>query len=138
MGASDTVILVLTHGVLAQTLVETASLIVGKLENVFYINFPKEKDISFIDTKLKKFINENKDKNILIFIDIFGGSCLNVCCKYLQYKNIKVFSGINLPILLEAIMDKNYLSFSELIKKLKEKVSEAVIFVNEKVDKYNK
>lgn len=138
MGDTNTVILILTHGNLAQSLVETASLIIGKLKDVFYINFPEEKDLYFIDNQLKKFVNKNKDKNILIFIDIFGGSCLNVCCKYLQHKNIKIFSGINLPILLEAIMNKDYLFFPELINKIEEKIYEAVIFVNKRIDKCRK
>ena len=136
MKANKTIILIISHGFLAQALVETVELIVGKLSDVFYINFPKEKNLSYLEKNLGEFVTRHKKNNIIIFIDICGGSCLNVCYKYLNRKNIRIFSGINLPILLETVTNKDYLSFSELINKIKEKISSAMIDINEKADGY--
>ncbi|MBN1898359.1 MAG: hypothetical protein JW827_06250 [Spirochaetes bacterium] len=134
MGKKKTIVILLTHGNLAQSLIETAKMIMGEMNDIVSINFPKEMNVLKLENRLDKLINKNKGNNIIIFIDMFGGSCLNVCCKYLSDSRIRIFSGINLPILLETMTTKDYLPFPQLIDKIKKKLSSAMLDVNEKTN----
>ena len=59
---------------------------------------------------MKKKIAELKAKSddILILADLFGGSPFNrALCESCEDKKIKVIAGVNLPMIIEAIMNKS-------------------------------
>jgi mannose/fructose/sorbose-specific phosphotransferase system IIA component len=129
-------ILILSHGKLAQALTETAELIIGKNNDLHFINLTKEKSYESFKSEVENFVNNNIKFNIIIFLDMIGGTCYNVCCEiFKNKKNIKIFSGVNLPVLLETVMNKDYISFPELIMNIKKIGSESIVFVNERLDK---
>ncbi len=133
MESGKTVVLIVTHGKLAQALANTMELIVGKIDDIFYINFPKKEHINYLETEFDNFVKAHSNDNIIIFVDVIGGSCFNVASRYLKNDNVRIFCGVNLPILLETAIDKNHLAFNDLITKIDEKLNSFIIDVNNSV-----
>lgn len=127
-------LLIITHGKLAEELLNSAKLIIGNFENVFFINFLKNMPVEELAEKIKDFVSEHNDGKILIFTDLFGGSCLNACSNFVNFPDVHILAGINLPILLETIILKNSVDFQTLINILKSKISQFIVDVDEKLN----
>jgi len=129
----DIIILILSHGRLAEELYNTAKMLIGNVENIYFFNLLKNMSFKCLETKVKKFVREKYNSDILIFTDLFGGSCLNICSKIIKQKNIRVFSGINLGILLEAIFLRNSCDLNRLAETLDRKKNDTIVYVSKKV-----
>lgn len=92
-------ILVLSHGQLAKALIETLSLFIEN-DNFYYICF--EGDLDMFREQLIAY----KDDDVVVCCDILGGTPYNEAMKVFE-SNVEIFSGINLPLLLELKFCKN-------------------------------
>ncbi len=129
----DIIILLLSHGKLAQEMYRTVKLIAGDVKDLYYFNFLKGMAFEELCKKVKDFVKEKKALDILIFTDLFGGSCFNVCSEVIKQKNVKVFSGVNLGLLLEAIFLRNSLDLEGLADTLYKKKDNTIVYVNKKI-----
>ncbi len=116
----NTAIIICTHGKLATEFLNTAELIIGKQKNIKTINFFTGENIDDILKKYEIAIKNLNIKNGLIFlVDIWGGSPFNAANKILNEKNITcdIISGINIPMILEILMEREENdNFEKLIK----------------------
>lgn len=98
-------ILVVTHGNLASTLIETLDFIMGKEQDrVLPISIDIKEDPDNLRKKIKQGISKvSQDKGVLIFTDMFGGTPSNLAYSFLDEGKIEVISGVNLPLLLKAV-----------------------------------
>lgn len=98
-------ILVVTHGNLASTLIETLDFIMGKEQDrVLPISIDIKEDPDNLRKKIKQgIVNVSSDKGVLIFTDMFGGTPSNLAYSFLDEGKIEVISGVNLPLLLKAV-----------------------------------
>ncbi len=102
-------IIICMHGSLAIEMLKTIELIIGKQLNIFAIKFLTGENTDNLIYKYEKCIKKNKIKNLIFFVDIWGGSPFNAANKILNINNkIKgeIISGTNIPMLLEIIMCK--------------------------------
>ena len=88
-------ILITSHGGMAQGMVQSVKMLVGEQENLDYVTFDEEMGQDDV----------SEDNQYLILCDIKGGSPFNVVSRY-SFKNddVAVIYGMNLPILIEAIV----------------------------------
>jgi PTS system mannose-specific IIA component len=111
-------IIVVSHGRLAEELVNSAAMIVGEIKDVESLClFPDDSADSFRQ-KLDKLVNGLKDQEVLFLVDLHSGTPGNLAAGYLQNTNIECVTGVNLPMLLEAVFLRERVSASELAKKL--------------------
>ena len=110
-------ILLLSHAELCKEMYETMVLIMGKQDSVKYITLPYGANMTEYENKVKKEIIDFED-DVLILVDLFGGSPFMIVSKLLQDKNInckvEVITGLNLPMLLETVSKINDSSLKEL------------------------
>ncbi|MDF9824749.1 mannose/fructose/sorbose-specific phosphotransferase system IIA component [Breznakia sp. PF5-3] len=113
-------ILITTHGELAKGIVNSAKMIIGKFENVEYLVFDETMGISIYEEKLAQILmNVDEERQWLIFTDILGGTPFNTVSKFsFNNDNIAVFYGINLPLLMEAILTKEGKKVQEMAQSL--------------------
>lgn len=109
-------ILVVTHGKLAEGLVDSAKMLIGNPENVDFISFTREMGQDQLDDvvgeKLSKF---GEGEQVLFLCDLLGGTPFKVCSKYsFKKENMSVFYGVNLPILIETIVAREGKTLEEL------------------------
>ena len=126
-------ILVMSHGEFAEGICKSAEMIIGEQENLKTVIFNPGESLDTLVEKLKKAINEfDNDFSHLLLVDIFGGSPSNATALLLaeNYK-INAVSGVNLPMLLEALTERENTEADVLVKQLKAVGNEGIIDIVE-------
>jgi len=106
---------ILTHGDLADSLINTVDMIMGEHNNLYSIPFYLNESLENFESRFKEFIKSNEEDEIVIFTDLFGGSCLTTARKYLKKKNVHVITNVNLSELIYFLSMKDKLSIKQLI-----------------------
>lgn len=132
-------ILLVSHYTFAQSLKETVELIIGERKNLGAVSISKDDKIDFFSAKLKDAVNSlDKGDGVLILADMFGGSPSNVALSlYSQNEKVKIITGVNLPIVIEALMHSNK-NLDELVKIIMEKKEKTIVDVKEIFNKGKK
>jgi PTS system mannose-specific IIA component len=95
-------LLVLTHGRLAEELVQATTKILGPVEGLEAVSIGWDDDVNDARTRLEKAINRIKgDGGVLILTDMFGGTPTNMALSLLESGTIEVVTGVNLPMLIK-------------------------------------
>lgn len=103
-------IIVGTHGDLAKGFKDTMTMIIGEQEDVYFLNFKPSESVEEFEKKVNVIYHSIEDtKQILFMVDILGGTPCNVVNKLkLKYgKRIEIVTGLNLPMLMSAVLLKN-------------------------------
>lgn len=126
-------IILVTHGQLAQEMLETASLIIGKPSDEGFATFAvtTASSVEKESTKLKTVL-ETCPQGAIILTDIFGGSATNISLMASKdLPNCHVITGLNLSMLLTAINSRKKLNAKELAEKIESDGKRAVINATE-------
>lgn len=92
-------IIVATHHELAKGLKSTFNYIAPDIIEIIEISAYLD-NIS-VENQVREALQQfNKDQQVLVFTDLLGGSVNQEFVKYLSEYNIKLISGVNLPLLL--------------------------------------
>lgn len=101
-------IILTSHGLFAQEALNTAGLIIGDIaDRVDVISVTPEKTCDMCLAELQNLYEGYADKEagVLILTDIYGGTPANISsCLAITKPNIKVYSGFNLPVLMELLI----------------------------------
>lgn len=113
-------IVIVTHSRLGEALIEAAEFIIGGRSKALVsvsidINQSAEKLRKKIDEGIKKV---DKKDGVLILTDMFGGTPSNLSYSFLEEGRIEVLSGVNLPILIQAVNTREKLELSKLATSL--------------------
>ncbi|WP_416825384.1 PTS sugar transporter subunit IIA [Ectobacillus polymachus] len=112
-------LIVTSHGALCKGLLETAEMLVGKLENTFSLSLDGEGITKFSES-MDKLISDLKDDydEILILCDLKGGTPYNESMKHFLMNQdvVKIVAGVNLPMFVEVYMQLQSLCLEELRK----------------------
>ncbi|WP_279084005.1 PTS sugar transporter subunit IIA [Gilliamella apis] len=117
-------VLIVTHGKLAEGIVNTLNMLIGDKQDITYINAYIDSSDFTIQAEdfLKKYQHNSQ---IIVFTDLYGGS---VNQKFAQLKNCYSFhliTGFNLPLVLEVILTDVQLSdenLTEIIEQSKQEM----------------
>ena len=115
-------VIAVTHKEAAQSLLDSAEMIFGKQENVKAVPFFENEDGQMLKIKLEEAVGElNSEDGVLFLVDLFGGTPFNASFMIAQKSHAaEIVTGLNLPMLVEALMSKgtmDLLSLAETIKK---------------------
>lgn len=94
-------ILLLTHGGWGMGLVESLKMIMGTVDFVHEIPLTPELTFGEYYERVEAFAAGLPEKS-LILTDVFGGTTTNVGAKIGRDRNLKVISGLNAPLMIEA------------------------------------
>jgi mannose/fructose/sorbose-specific phosphotransferase system IIA component len=121
-------ILIISHSTLAEALKITVSLIVGDKENVHTLCLLKNDRMEDFAEKLKvKVAQANNGSGVLILADMFGGTpCNTALGLFGNDESVRIITGVNLPIVIEAIMHSNK-NAEELSKIIMERRDKSII-----------
>lgn len=105
-----------THGPVGHALIEAVRGIIGMDEGLHALSVTNM-SVEEIYQRLSALVNapEEKRDGIIILASLKGGSCWNVSAAIAQkHKNVKVISGVNLPMALSFVTKRNDYSLDEL------------------------
>ncbi|MGL4654800.1 MAG: PTS sugar transporter subunit IIA [Sarcina sp.] len=97
-------LLLVSHGELCKGILNAGKMILGDVEDIEYVSLTDEGVDTFekrLKEKLENIRTECKD--ILVLADLFGGTPFNKSfAESVVDKNIKIVTGLNLPMLIES------------------------------------
>ena len=113
-------IVVVTHSQLGEALIEAAEFIVGsRPEGVVSVSIDLNQNVDKLREKVVAGIKKaGREEGILILTDMFGGTPSNISYSFLEEGRVEVLSGVNLPILVQALNSRGKMGLSELAASL--------------------
>lgn len=124
-------LLLLSHGGFAAAARASAEEILGDLGDVFALTLARETPLSEFQGQIRRTVEENgPDRDWLILADLFGGSCANLAVRTETSAGaVPVLAGFNLAMVIEFVLHRETLPFSELVQKTLEAGRGAVLDV---------
>ena len=113
-------LILMTHGTLADSLKETLSLFFDA-ENLTALSL--DDDPEGMRESLKARLEQGQE--FLILVDLFGGTPFNIAASLLSHaeacgKRVELVSGVNLPMLMEVILNLEDAGLDELVQSAQE------------------
>ncbi|WP_282929210.1 PTS sugar transporter subunit IIA [Anaerococcus sp. Marseille-Q7828] len=119
-------ILLVSHGNLSKSLIDSAEMLVGETDGLDYLIFDKNMGIDELKDSFIKYLYENEEE-LLIFTDIKGGTPFNVASILTNdMDKVHIFYGMNLPMIVEAALYKDEFSMDELVEQIKSNISDCI------------
>ena len=95
-------LLVVSHGRLAQALLETAVEIVGPFDSAEALAIDRSESLEEVGVRMHEAVMRvDRGAGVLILADMFGGTATNVALQLVGETSIEVVTGCNLPMLLK-------------------------------------
>ncbi|HET7746025.1 MAG TPA: PTS sugar transporter subunit IIA [Vicinamibacteria bacterium] len=93
-------IVVVTHGRLAEELVNAARNIVGEIPAIRAVSIGWADDPVVAKDEVERALSEVGDGGVLVLTDMFGGTPTNVMLPLLSPR-VEIVTGVNLPMLIK-------------------------------------
>lgn len=114
-------LLIVTHCDLGKEFLNAAEFIVGSLHNADAISITQASDsaeiMKTIDAKVSAL---NTGNGVIILTDMFGGTPSNLSLSFLKEGEVEVITGVNLPMVLAIVQNRNGIKLGALAKKAEE------------------
>lgn len=110
--------LIATHGGFAEGLLNAAELLAGKQEKVKAIGLYHGDGIGEFEERVLAMLDElDEGDGLMVFVDILGGSPANVVMRAISSgRNIKAIAGVNMGMMVQAVMMRESCSLEELCR----------------------
>ncbi len=112
-------IVIVCHGDLADGFVSAATMILGETGNLRTVSVDVAQEPETIkETVLDAIRAVDEGDGVIILTDLFGGTPTNVSLPFLKPGEIEIITGINLPLVIKLMKDRDRYPLKELKKKL--------------------
>ena len=124
---------VITHGLMAEGVLDSLKLIMGEQDNISVLGLHEGDEMESFKESIFNKVQEVSDGNgVLVFVDLFGASPFSttgsLVPRFLENNiDVRVITGCNLPMLLEAASMRHGMSLSELYKSIIETGKESIL-----------
>ena len=97
-------VVVVVHFKLAREMVAATELIVGKQDQVSYVDIFPDEEVEQIKGRVVQAIKgANAGDGVMILTDMFGGTPSNISLSFLEEGKVEVVTGVNLPMLIKLV-----------------------------------
>ncbi len=112
-------VLVVAHGDLGSTLLESIGIIAGKVENAHSVGLHHGDSPEIFRNTIKEAVEQlDMGSGVIVLVDFFGGTPGNEVLKCLPRENMKVLSGVNMAMLLEVVVNREFITDLESLSQL--------------------
>ena len=95
-------VVVVTHGQLANELVNAAEMIVGDLPQFAAVSIGWHDDVNDAREDIAQAVDRVRgEEGVLLLTDMFGGTPSNLGMTFLEKDRLEVITGVNLPMLIK-------------------------------------
>ena len=123
---------IISHGELSQGIVHSLQMIIGETQQIAFDTLAENEEIdSFRQKILDQSRKLDRGHGVLVFVDMFGATPYN--CAYYNSKffsaiHYQIIAGFNLPLVIEAIMQREQLSLPQLVAHLRQTAIDTIVF----------
>lgn len=123
-------VLFVSHGKLAESMLESAEMIVGPQPDVKTLCLNPEDTPEFFCEKISDILEIWEDEDVMVLSDIRSGTPFNAAASLMQRFDFRHISGINLGMLIEVLIDREFLTAEEAGKTLMKLAGQSILDVN--------
>ena len=110
-------ILIITHGGFGQEIIKSMEMIMGKQDDVYFLGlYPEEDPAVFSEKVREKIIELNKNGEVLVMVDVFGGTPSNASASNMKDLKFECVTGVSLPMLIEVALNRSRSTLDELVE----------------------
>ncbi len=98
-------IIVISHGALATSLLETLKLVMGAAERVEAFGLSPEESVESLEARVEESVGrlDPSGAGTLVLVDMLGGTPFNVAMRLAARRNLRVVTGVSLPMIFKAL-----------------------------------
>ena len=122
-------ILLIRHGEMAKGVLNTLHVFANDIENITAICAYTD-DCQDPQAEVERFFQKAVNDQVICFSDIIFGSVNQALIPYLSRPDTYIFTGLNLPMLLQAMALPDNATYG-LIKELVDEGKKGILFMNE-------
>ena len=112
-------IVIACHGDLADGFVSAAEMILGEVDNLKAVSVDVTQEPETIQETIREAIRSvDQGDGVFILTDLFGGTPANVSLTFLDPNNIEIITGINLPLVIKLLKDRDKYPMEALKERL--------------------
>lgn len=124
-------ILIATHADFGQGIINAIKLITGTHENVKTIGLNHGDGITAFEEKVFYYLEEmDQGDGVMGLCDFLGGSPSNAMLRCMKMKNFPCIAGVNMPMVLEAVMNRGNTDVWELAEKCRTAGISGIVSLN--------
>jgi len=113
--------IIVSHGKLAEELLNALTIILGEVVNMEAISIGWYNDVEDSKRKINQSLKRVDQKNgVLIFTDMFGGTPSNLSFSFLKDNTIEIITGVNLPMLIKFVSLQRSNNLKDVAKRVVE------------------
>lgn len=123
-------ILLLTHGGFCEGLMESVEMFMGEVEKLECLKLCSDDDVAVYRNQVMESVRKLDDGDgVLVLTDLLGGSPYNVVASCLNDISAECLTGLNLPMVLEALELRRSMPVQELAEHCIKAATEGIINV---------
>jgi len=113
--------IIVSHGKLAEELLNALTIILGEAVNIEAISIGWYDDVEESKKKINKSLKRVDQKNgVIIFTDMFGGTPSNLSFSFSKENHVDIITGVNLPMLIKFVSLQRSNNLNEVANKVVE------------------
>lgn len=120
-------LLVITHGRVAEDLVEAARTIVGEVDGMEAVSIDWNDDPDLARSRIDDaVVRVDQGDGVLVLTDMFGGTPTNIALSLPDSRRVEVVTGVNLPMLIAFASQRRTRELGEAARIVADKGREAI------------
>ena len=127
-------LIIVSHGNYAIEVINSVEMILGKNNNIKALTLNKEESLESLTDRLDREIKNSDFKEFLVLVDFLGGTPFNATSKLIGKDNIKIISGVNIPMVLKILPVANR-SLKEVAYIAEKEGKEGIINISNLIEK---
>lgn len=128
-------LVLVTHAGLARELLVATEIIMGKIEKAQAVCISATDPVEAIRDAIDGAIKEVAADGVIVMTDMFGGTPSNMSLSFLEDGKVEVVTGVNLPMVIKFVADRQKCGVAELSQSLKKCGHESILVAGDYLKK---
>ena len=122
-------VVVATHGEFGACLLNTLRMIFGETEGIAAVALDSEDSMESFEEKLKAALGrvDPQGSGALVLVDMLGGTPFNVAIRMAPTANLRVVTGVNLPMVIKAISHREEPDLDAFTREVQDATRESIV-----------
>lgn len=128
-----TAILLVSHGGYAKAMLETAEMILGPQDHAAAVGLSPSESPEELKQEIKKAMDSLAGMDLLVLTDVTSGTPFNTVMSLSLERTFRHMTGVNLPLLIDALISRQGVPLEELVNGLKRNAAGTFVDVDERM-----
>lgn len=124
-------VMLVSHGELSKAILQSAEMICGEQPDVVTHCLYSEDSPESLKERLEATLDSWAGEDILVLTDIRSGTPFNVICSMMEHRVFRHISGMNLAMVIEALLSSEFATTEEIAADLLDGFPDSILDVND-------